>query len=46
MFSAECQSEKRNFATDISIYEFEPKTLNEKFLWDVWKQVEIKNKTP
>jgi len=33
MFSAECQATKGNLATAISlIYEFKPKTLNERFL--------------
>jgi hypothetical protein len=46
MFSAECQAEKRDLATDISfLYEFEPKTMNERFLWNAWKQAENKNKT-
>jgi len=45
MFSAECQTEKRNL--DISIvliYEFKPRTLNKRFLWNVLKQTENKNK--
>jgi hypothetical protein len=46
MFSAECQAEKRGLATDILlIYEFEPKMMNERFLWNAWKQAENKNKT-
>jgi hypothetical protein len=32
MFSAECQAEKPGLATDISVYEFEAKMLNERFL--------------
>jgi len=45
MFLMECQVEKRGLATSISLlYEFEPKTLNERFLWNVWKQIENRNK--
>jgi hypothetical protein len=40
----ECQAEERS-ATGISIYEFEHKTPNEKFLWNAWKQAGNKNKT-
>jgi len=36
----------RSKATSILLlYEFEPKTLNERFLWNAWKQVENRNKT-
>jgi hypothetical protein len=46
MFSAECQAEKRDLVTGISLlYEFEPKTLNESFQWKAWKQTENRNKT-
>jgi len=39
MFSAECQAEKRNFDIDIPlIYEFKPRTLNERFLCNALKQ--------
>jgi hypothetical protein len=42
IFSVECsifQAGKRDLATGISLlHEFESKTLNEKFLWNVWKQ--------
>jgi len=45
MFSMECQVEKRDLATSILLlYEFEPKTLNERFLWNAWKQTENRNK--
>jgi len=45
MFLAECQAEKRSFVIGIPlIYEFESKTLNEKLLWNAWKQPENKNK--
>jgi hypothetical protein len=37
------QAEEHSHATNISLYEYEPKTPNEKLLWNVWKQVEIKN---
>jgi hypothetical protein len=43
MLSAECQSEKRDLAIDISLlYEFESKMLTERF---PWKQAENRNKT-
>jgi hypothetical protein len=36
----------RSLATGISLlYKFELKTLNERFLWNAWKQVENRNKT-
>jgi len=46
-FSAECQAEKRRFATSISLlYEFESKTLNEIYIYSyVWKQAENRIKT-
>jgi len=44
MFSAECQAEKRNLDTGISlIYEFKPR-MNKRFLWNALKQAEKKNK--
>jgi hypothetical protein len=33
MFSAECQAEKRGLAISL-LYKFEPRTLNERFLWN------------
>jgi len=46
MFSSvKCQAEKRSLATGISlIYEFEPKMMYERFLWNALKQAENKNK--
>jgi len=45
MFSAKYQAKKRNPVTGIPlIYEFEPKTMNEKFLWNALKQTKNKNK--
>jgi len=45
MFSAECQAEKRNFNIDIPLtYDFKPRTLNERYLWNALKQAEKKNK--
>jgi hypothetical protein len=37
-------SRLRNLSANISIYEFEPKTPNEKCLWNLWKQTENRNK--
>jgi hypothetical protein len=46
MFSAECQAEMQDLVTDISLlYEYESKSMNERFLWNAWKQAENKNKT-
>jgi len=37
-FLAKCQAEKRNVDIDISLtYEFKPRILNEKFLWNALK---------
>jgi len=45
MFPVECQTEMRGLAISILLlYEFESKTLNERFLWNAWKQVKNKNK--
>jgi len=47
MFSAQCHDEKRNFDIDIPYeltYEFKPRTLNERLLWNALKQEEKKNK--
>jgi len=45
MFSAECQVEKRSFDIDIPLtYDFKPRTLNKRFLWNALKQAEKKNK--
>ncbi|KAH0945846.1 hypothetical protein HN011_000668 [Eciton burchellii] len=44
-FSAKCQTEKRSLPGISLLYEFELKTLNERFLWNVWKQAENGNKT-
>jgi len=42
MSLAKYQREEHSRVTGISL--FEPKTPNEKFLWNAWKQAEIKNK--
>jgi len=45
MFSTECQAEKRNFDIDIPLtYDFKPRILNERYLWNALKQAEEKNK--
>jgi len=45
MFLVECQAEKRNIDIDIPLtFEFKPRTLNERFLWNALKQVKKKNK--
>jgi len=43
--SAECQAEEHGHTTGISVYEYEYKTPNEKLLWIVLRQAEIKTKT-
>jgi len=44
MSSVEYQTEEDNYASDISIHEYESKTLNEKFLWNALRQAETKIK--